>query len=153
MVRMADLPATKREMMQNYEPALYDTHPEVRGPALSERTVTLISTAGLIMRGDRPVTPRDTRYRVIPHDADANDILMSHVSVNFDRTGFQRDLNVVLPKDRLEELAEAGEIGSPADEHYAFMGATDARLLEASARKLAGVLHQKGVDSALLLPV
>ena len=111
MVRMADLPATKREMMQTYEPALYDTHHEVRGPALSERTVALISTAGLIMRGDRPVTPHDTRYRVIPHDADANDILMSHVSVNFDRTGFQRDLNVVLPKDRLEELAEAGEIG------------------------------------------
>ena len=143
MVRMADLPATKREMMQTYEPALYDTHPEVRGPALSERTVALISTAGLIMRGDRPVTPRDTRYRVIPHDADANDILMSHVSVNFDRTGFQRDLNVVLPKDRLKELAEAGDIGAAADAH----------LLEASARKLAGVLHQKGVDSALLLPV
>ena len=153
MVRLADLPATKREMMQTYEPALFDTHPEVRGPALSERTVTLISTAGLIMRGDRPVTPHDTRYRVIPHNADANDILMSHVSVNFDRTGFQRDLNVVLPRDRINELAQAGEIGAVADEHYAFIGATDAHLLEASSRKLAEGLHEKGVDSALLLPV
>ena len=153
MVRLSDLPATKREMMQTYEPAVFGTNPWVRGTALTERTVTLISTAGLIMRGERPVTPHDARYRVIPHNADANDILMTHVSVNFDRTGFQRDLNVVLPRERLQELAEAGQIGAVADEHYAFMGATDARLLEASSRKLAGVLHDKGVDSALLLPV
>ena len=153
MVRMADLPATKREMMEQYEPAVFDTQPWVLGPPLSERTLTLISTAGLVMRGERPVTPRDARYRVIAHRADANDILMSHVSVNFDRTGFQRDLNVVLSRDRLQELADDGEIGAVADEHYAFMGATEAHLLEGSSRKLARVLHNKGVDSALLLPV
>lgn len=153
MVRMADLPATKREMMEFYEPERFATQPWVRGVALARRTVTLISTAGLIMRGDRPVTPRDPRYRVIPHRAHDNDILMSHVSVNFDRTGFQRDLNVVLPRERLDELAAAGEIGAAADEHYAFMGATEAHLLEPAVRKLAGVLHKKGVDTALLLPV
>ena len=78
---------------------------------------------------------------------------MSHVSVNFDRTGFQQDLNVILPRERLQELADAGEIGAVADEHYAFMGATDAHLLERSSRKLAQHLHDEGVDTALLLPV
>ena len=47
---------------------------------------------------------------------------MSHVSVNFDRTGFQRDLNVVLPRDRLDELVASGKIGGVAPEHYSFMG-------------------------------
>ena len=153
MVRMMDLPATKRESMLAYEPVVFEKRPSVKGPPLAQRTVTLISTAGLIMRGERPVAPRDTRYRVIPHRAAANDIVMSHVSVNFDRTGFQRDLNVILPRDRLQELADKQVIGAVADEHYAFMGATEAHLLEASSKKLARELHEKGGDSALLIPV
>ena len=47
---------------------------------------------------------------------------MSHISVNFDRSGFQQDLNVVFPVERLREMAADGEIGSVAD---SFMGATD----------------------------
>ena len=153
MVRMVDLPPTKRETMEIYPVPSFDTSPWVNGPPLSKRTVTLISTAGLILRGERPVTPRDTRYRIIPHDIDANDVLMSHVSVNFDRSGFQQDLNVVLPRDPLQALAANGEIARVADTHYAFMGATEAHKLEPSARKLATELKGKGVDTALLLPV
>ena len=153
MVRLADLPATKREGMERYKTPSFDTQPWVSGRPLAERNITLISTAGLIRRGDRPVTPRDTRYRVIGQHDNANDILMSHVSVNFDRTGFQQDLNVILPRERLQEMADAGEIGSVADEHYAFMGATEAHLLEPSARELARHLHDQGVDTALLVPV
>jgi D-proline reductase (dithiol) PrdB len=153
MVRLADLPATKREGMERYKTPCFGTQPWVNGISLKQATVTLISTAGLIMRGDRPVTPHDPRYRTIAHSGAANDILMSHVSVNFDRTGFQQDLNVVLPRERLQELADAGEIGAVADEHYAFMGATQAHLLEKSSRKLAALLHKKGIDTALLLPV
>jgi D-proline reductase (dithiol) PrdB len=40
----------------------------------------------------------------------AADTLMSHVSINFDRAGFQRDLNVVYPMDRMRELAPEGVI-------------------------------------------
>ncbi len=39
---------------------------------------------------------------------------MSHISVNFDRTGFQQDLNTVFPIDRLRELVADGEVGSMA---------------------------------------
>lgn len=153
MVRLADLPATKREGMERYATPNFETQPWVDGLPLNRRTVTLISTAGLFRRGDRPVAPRDTRYRAFGQYEHANDILMSHVSVNFDRTGFQQDLNVILPRERLQELADAGEIGSVANEHYAFMGATEAHLLERSSRKLAQRLHDEGVDTALLLPV
>jgi D-proline reductase (dithiol) PrdB len=41
-------------------------------------------------------------YRVISGDGSASDLVMSHVSVNFDRTGFQQDLNVVFPSTDCE---------------------------------------------------
>lgn len=78
---------------------------------------------------------------------------MSHVSSNFDRVGFRQDWNVVFPLDRLREFAAAGLIGSLADSHYSFMGATDPAAMESSARKLAGRLARAGVDAALLVPV
>jgi D-proline reductase (dithiol) PrdB len=131
----------------------FDTQPWVTGGPLSTRRVALVSTAGLMMRGDRPVTANDVRYRAIAHDADARDVLMSHVSVNYDRTGFQRDPNVAFPRERLQELAAAGVIGSVAVNHYSSMGAVDPMGLEGQTRELAATLKNEGVDSAVLLPV
>ena len=73
--------------------------------------------------------------------------------MNFDRSGFQQDLNCVLPRDRLSELASEGLIGSVAENHYAFMGAAAPEKLEPSAAKLAVELHAAGVDTVLLAPV
>jgi D-proline reductase (dithiol) PrdB len=60
----------------------------------------MISTAGLHLRGDRPFSLGSDDYRVIPGEVKANDLVMSHVSTNFDRTGFQQDLNVIFPITR-----------------------------------------------------
>jgi len=78
---------------------------------------------------------------------------MGHISKSFDRTGFQQDWNVVFPWDRLGELAAEGFIGSVADRHFSFMGATHPAEMEVHARRLAGVLKADGVDAALLIPV
>jgi D-proline reductase (dithiol) PrdB len=78
---------------------------------------------------------------------------MSHVSVNFDRSGFQEDLNVVFPLERLRELKAEGVIGSISDFHYAFMGAAPIRALEPKARELAVLLKKDRVDAVLLTPV
>ena len=94
------------------------------GPPLRERRVALVTTSGLHVRGDRPFGIGATDYRVIPGDTPAAELLMSHVSVNYDRSGFQEDLNVVFPLDRLRELAAEGVIGSVAAFHYSFMGAS-----------------------------
>jgi D-proline reductase (dithiol) PrdB len=78
---------------------------------------------------------------------------MSHVSTNFDRTGFQQDLNVILPIDRLREMAGRGEIGSVADFHYSFMGATEPEKMELTVRKLASLIKKDNVNAVLLVPV
>jgi hypothetical protein len=76
-----------------------------------------------------------------------------HISINFDRTGFQEDWNVVFPLDRLNDLAAEGAVGSVADRHYSFMGATDPVQMEPYARELAGRLKEDAVSAAILPPV
>jgi D-proline reductase (dithiol) PrdB len=142
-----------RSHLAKLECPTFDTNPWVDGPPLAERRVALISTAGLHRRGDRPFDLTSNDYRVIPGDTQAKDLLSTHVSTNFDRTGFQQDWNVMLPLDRLHELADEGKIGSVADYHYSFMGATDPVKMEETARQLAGVLKGDGVNGALLVPV
>ena len=115
--------------------------------------MTIVNSAGLIRRGDRPLTPRDPRYRAIADDLPDTEILMSHVSVNFDRTGFQQDLECVLPRERLRALAANGTIGTVAGTHYSFMGATPPEQMEPHARGLADRLRDDGVNTALVLLV
>ena len=83
----------------------------------------------------------------------ADDLVQSHISVNFDRTHYQRDINVVLPIERLHELAESGEIGGVSPVHFSVLGATEAFLLEPSAAEMAARMRELGVDTALLVPV
>ena len=115
--------------------------------------VAIISTAGLHRRADSPFVPGAGDYRVIPDDADMDDLMMSHVSTNFDRTGFFQDVNTSFPIDRLHELVEEGVVGSAASRQYSFMGATPPTAMEPVARDLAGLLKQDQVDAVLLVPV
>ena len=78
---------------------------------------------------------------------------MDHVSTSHDRTGFVQDVNIAFPLARLNELADDGVIGSVADFHYSFMGATDPKLMEPDARQLAGIMKAEGVNTVVLAPV
>lgn len=157
MVRLADLSEPERNHMLDRVKDLkgFDGRPWVAGPALSKRRVAIITTSGIHRDGDRPFGDgaSDADYRVIPGDVAAGELVMSHISVNFDRTGFQQDINVVFPIDRLNELAAEGVIGEVADYHYSFMGAPPPRSLEPKARQLAGMLKKDRVDAVLLTPV
>jgi D-proline reductase (dithiol) PrdB len=153
MTRLTDLPPPMAQRLAELECPDFATRPWVEGPPLAERRVAIVSSAGLVVRGDMPFRGRDADYRVIPGDTKAADLLISHISINFDRTGFQEDWNVVFPLDRLRELAAAGVIGSVAATHYAFMGAADPVQMEGNARELAGRLKSDNVDAVILSPV
>jgi D-proline reductase (dithiol) PrdB len=152
MVRLADLGEAEAQLLAGLPCPTYDTARFVMGPPVSERRVAVISTAGLMHQGDAVFNFGAADYRVIRQQSD-RPIVMGHVSVNFDRSGFQQDMNVVFPLDRLRELEARGEIGSVADFHYSFMGATDPADLEAAARSLGTVLKDDEVDAAILVPV
>ena len=153
MVRLASIPEPMRGHLGNLPCPTFETAPFVDAPPASERRVAIVSTAGLHRRDDRPFGLGSDDYRVIPGEAKANDLVMSHVSTNFDRTGFQQDLNVLFPLDRLREMTDRGEIGGVADYHYSFMGATEPEKMESAARKLASLLKDDGVNVVLLVPV
>ena len=158
MVRLADLPESDRENMLKKVPTLprFARQPWARGPKLAQRRVAIISTAGLHARGDRPfgTGPASMDYRVIPADVNAGELVMSHMSVNFDRSGFQEDWNVAFPIDRLKELEQDRVIGSIAKFHYSFMGAVSPiTKYEPKARELARLLRNDNVDAVLLSPV
>jgi D-proline reductase (dithiol) PrdB len=153
MVRLVDLPPAQAQRLATWECPQFTTEPWVEGPLLHERRVAIISSAGLVVRGGMPFRGRDPDYHTIPPDTRSEDLLVSHVSINFDRTGFQEDWNVVFPIDRLNELAAERIIGSVAETHYSFMGAAEPDLIEPHARELAGRLKQDRVDAVLLAPV
>ena len=112
-----------------------------------------MSSAALIRRGDQPFAFGSAECRFLPAATPAKDILVSHVSINFDRAGFQRDLNVVYPIDRLRELAAEGAIGGVAETHYTVMGSTDPVGMAESADRIAAQLRAENVDSVVLSPV
>jgi D-proline reductase (dithiol) PrdB len=152
-MRLEKLPAAMATRLAELECPDFKTAPWVEGPPLAQRRVAIVSSAGLTVRGDRVFRGRDPDYRAIPGTTQPNDLLCSHISINFDRNGFQEDWNVVFPLDRLRELAAEGAIGSVAATHYSFMGATDPVQMVDGAREVAGKLKSDRVDAVLLTSV
>src|SRR5215472_15717252 len=148
-MRLDKLPAEIAKRLSELECRNFTTTPWAEGRKLSERRVAIVTSAGLVMRGDKVFRGRDADYRTIPATTGASDLLCSHVSFNFDRTGFQEDWNVVFPLDRLNELTTEGTIGSAAATHYSFMGATDPLQMEPYARELAVRLKADAVDAVI----
>jgi D-proline reductase (dithiol) PrdB len=153
MVRLVDVPEPQRSFLANMPMPTFDPAPAVAAAPVSGKRVAIVTTAGLTTRDDSRFGMGSSDYRVIPADTAGSDLVMSHASINFDRSGFQQDLNVVFPIDRLNEMAAEGAIGSVADFHYSFMGAIDPLSLEPAAQRLAGLLKKDAVDIVLLTPV
>ena len=157
MVRLADLSEPERDYLLGRLALLtgFDRRPWVRCGPLERLRIAIVTTAGLHRREDRPFADGAgaADYRVIPGNVAANELVVSHLSVNFDRTGFQQDMNVVFPLDRLHELSRERIVGGVGDYHYSFMGAAPHEQLEPKARTLAGLLKKDHIDAVLLTPV
>jgi D-proline reductase (dithiol) PrdB len=119
---------------------------------LSQCRVALVTTGGLQLRSDRAFTNGDQTFRVIPSGTPPRDILLSHTSIGFDRSGVIRDLNLVFPMDRLRDLVEAGEIGSIGPNAYSFLGAQRKYdgLMNDSGPEVGRRLEADGVDAILM---
>jgi len=153
MARLEDIPEPTRTAVANLSCPSFETTPFLNGPPLSERRVAIVSSAALIHRGDKPFPFGSGEFRAVPGSWSNNEILVSHVSINFDRAGYQRDLNVVYPIDRLREFAAEGVIGSVADTHYTVMGSTDPGAMVGAADGMAAALIADHCNAVVLAPV
>ena len=154
MVRMETLSEVEQQMLMRLPAPSFDTNPWANAPALEKGRLTIITTAGLHTRNDRPfqIDPNDF-YRVIPGDVQANDLVMSHLAASFDRSGYQRDWNVVFPLDRLREMVAEGIIDSLASFHYSVSSVHTKEEFDAPMREIARLLKKDNVNAVLLLPV
>ena len=152
MVRITDLDPEMAEFLAGYPIPAIPGSPWTEPAPASMRRVSLVSSAGLRLRTDPAFSEGSADYRRIPVEG-AGDVIQDHVSVAHDRTGFQEDVNVVFPLQRLLEIADDGAIGSVANTHYSFMGATDPRAMEGAARHLAAGMKAEAVNTVILAPV
>jgi D-proline reductase (dithiol) PrdB len=153
MARIENIPQPTRDAVLNLPCPAFETTPFVSGPPLAQRRIAILSSAALIKRGDKPFPFGSGEARFLAAGTPAADLLISHVPINFDRAGWQRDINVVYPIDRLRELAASKEIGAVADTHYTVMGSTDPAAMDQALDQIMGQLRQERIDSILLSPV
>jgi D-proline reductase (dithiol) PrdB len=125
---------------------------------VAEAVVALVTTAGVHRRADPPFdmddADGDPSFRVVPIDTPRAELTITHKY--YDHSAADRDLNVVLPVDRLRELAAEGHVGGVAPRMYSFMGHVDGahlrRLMDATAPEVARRLGADGAEAVVLTP-
>ena len=142
-----------KAMTADIECPVFDTTAFTIPKPLSECTVAVVTTASLHHRDQADFSAGDTSFRLL--DGARRDLVLGHWSPNFDASGYSMDFNVVLPLDRLDELAVTGSIGGVANRHVSFAGnqfeLSTVRL--DSGPQAAQLLLADGVDVVLLTPV
>ncbi len=123
---------------------------------LAESRLTFVSTAGVQPVGSLPfdvVHPvGDYTFRRVPSSASPADLEIHQLKYPTD--GAHRDLNVIFPIERLQELAREGVVGSLTPDFFSFIGYNmDPDLLEHTlAEDLAQAVADQHADLALLSP-
>ena len=123
---------------------------------LSESRLAFVSTAGVQPRGTMPfdtVHPvGDYTFRRVPSDSKPSDLEIHQLK--YPTIGAKRDLNVIFPIERLQELIDEGFIGALTENFYSFIGYNmDAERLERSlAGDIATAVEAEKPDIVLLAP-
>lgn len=151
MARTEDIPQPTRDAIIGLECPAFPDAPWVDAKPLDDSRIAILTTAALHQKSDAPFPTGTAEFRKLP--SSITDPAISHISINFDRSGMQRDINVAFPIDRLKELAAEGLIGSVAETHYSTMGSTDPMMMSETADAIASDLKSQSVDVLLLVPV
>ena len=123
---------------------------------LSESRLTFVSTAGVQPKNSIPfdtVHPvGDYSFRRVPSDSKPSDLEIHQLK--YPTVGAKRDLNVIFPIERLQELAEEKIIGGLTENFYTFIGynMNPEMLEETLAEAIAEAVKAEGAEVALLAP-
>ena len=159
MAEVSDMRLLDRVWYHRYKFRKIDPLPWVpHGPSPQESRVAVVTSAGVHLPQDTPFEKMkggDFSYRWIPEEAPVQELVCTHPSGAWDRSGVEADPNMAMPLDRLKELRDQGVIGSLAPRHASFQGSITAplRLMRNSAPEMARAMADDGVDLAILTPV
>lgn len=123
---------------------------------LAQARLTFVSSAGVQPKGTMPfdvVHPvGDYSFRRVPSGARVNDLEIHQIK--YPTKGAGRDLNVIFPVERLQELAAEGVIGALTQNFFSFIGyQMDPPTFERTlAEDIASAVVADGADAALLCP-
>lgn len=123
---------------------------------LSQTRLTFVSSAGIQPKGTmlfdvvHPVG--DFTFRRVPSIAKVSDLEIHQIK--YPTTGALRDLNVIFPIERLQELATEGLIGELTPNFFSFIGyqMDPDRFERTLAEDIADAVIADGAEAALLCP-
>jgi len=120
---------------------------------MANATVALLTSSAVRLRDQPRFLPRDdTTYRAIPFEVSTGELEIDHGSpVGADA---RRDLEIVVPRRALADLAHEGVVGAVAPHWFSFYGGIrPLPQVEADlAPALAGELLAARADLAILIP-
>ncbi len=123
---------------------------------LSASRLTFVSTAGVQPAGTLPFDTAhpvgDYTFRRVPSASSPADLEIHQLK--YPTHGAARDLNVIFPIERLQELAAEGIVGGLSANFFSFIGYNmdPERLERTLAEDIAEQVAAEGTDVALLSP-
>ena len=153
-------PALAQRLVDGYTPRQHNEEsPWTRpGKPLRQSKLALVTTSGLHHRHQQPFNMKDSdgdpSFRVLDGTTIRGDFEITHDY--YDHADARKDLNIIFPLERLQELVDEGAIGDLAASHYSFMGHITGEHIETltrdTARAVADRLKADQVDLVLLTP-
>lgn len=122
---------------------------------LSKTTIAIVTAAGVHLKDQEPFNISDELgdlgFRVIPPDADAADLMVTHH--HYDHADADSDINVVFPLDVLRDLKDENFIRDIARKHIGYMGYTMQlkAMYEGTAPEIANEIDRGSRADAVLL--
>ena len=123
---------------------------------ISQIRLTFVSSAGVQPKGTMPfdvVHPvGDFSFRRVPSMAKTSDLEIHQIK--YPTTGALKDLNVIFPIERLQELTAEGAIGDLTPNLFSFIGyqMDPVRFEKTLAEDLANAVAADGAEAVLLCP-
>jgi D-proline reductase (dithiol) PrdB len=132
--------------------------PQARLPKpLSQSRLTLVSSCGVHMKADRPLDVchpfGDFRFLRVPSWAKHDDLIIHQLKYPHDDA--DRDINVIFPIERLQELRDEGLLAELTPNFFSFIGYNmdPDRFEQTVAAGIAeAVVREERADGALLAP-
>jgi D-proline reductase (dithiol) PrdB len=119
--------------------------------ALNKCVVGFATAGGIHLKKQTPFNPAgDFSIRAIPSNEKTADMMVTHGG--YDNGDVNKDINAMLPLDRLHELEKAGFIGKVAPTLVGFMGGGGnvEKFRNETGPAIAKIFKDEGVDICLL---